>query len=486
MKKVIIIGGGIAGLSAGCYAQMNGFDSEIYEMNNISGGLCTAWKRKDYLFDGCLHWLVGTSPANPFYRLWEELGALKGKKFFSYEYFNKIIDEDGRLFTAYVNPYRLREEMLEYSKEDKKLINKIADNMRCLMKIKMPLDFNLLSFFKLLPLIFIFRKYSMGATEFSSLFKNNILRKFIKHTFDWHDMSVAFILWTMALMADGDGQYVLGGALEFARTIESRYKELGGKIFFNKKVKEIIVKNDSAAGILLNDDTEVTGDFVISCADGYTTIFEWLKGNYLNNKIRKYYNELEPFPPLVYVSLGLNSDYSKEPCRLTLLLKKEIDVGGKKINKLECVNKSFDNILAKEGKGILHFIASADYSFWKNLYNNKDKYYETKNKIAEDMITAISEIYPEIRKHIEVIDIATPVTFERYTGNWKGSYEGWLLKKETMTIRLPITLPGLKNFYMAGHWLSPGGGLPSAALTARNAIRVLCHHNKIKFFTTTN
>ena len=37
-KKIIIIGAGIAGLSTGCYAQMNGYDAVIFEMHNKPGG----------------------------------------------------------------------------------------------------------------------------------------------------------------------------------------------------------------------------------------------------------------------------------------------------------------------------------------------------------------------------------------------------------------------------------------------------------------
>ena len=44
--KVNIIGAGVSGLAVGCYLQMNGFDTEIFEMHNQPGGLCTAWKRK--------------------------------------------------------------------------------------------------------------------------------------------------------------------------------------------------------------------------------------------------------------------------------------------------------------------------------------------------------------------------------------------------------------------------------------------------------
>jgi len=41
-KSLIIIGAGIAGLSAGCYALMNGYQTQIFEMHNLPGGLCTA------------------------------------------------------------------------------------------------------------------------------------------------------------------------------------------------------------------------------------------------------------------------------------------------------------------------------------------------------------------------------------------------------------------------------------------------------------
>jgi phytoene dehydrogenase-like protein len=74
-KSLIIIGAGIAGLSTGCYAQMNGYDSQIFEMHDKPGGVCTSWKRNGYTFDGCIDWLMGTSPGDPFYQIWQELGA---------------------------------------------------------------------------------------------------------------------------------------------------------------------------------------------------------------------------------------------------------------------------------------------------------------------------------------------------------------------------------------------------------------------------
>ena len=78
-KSIIIIGAGIAGLSAGCYGQMNGYRTSIFEMHDKPGGLCTSWQRKKYTFDLCIHWLVGSASASGFYHIWQELGALPGQ-----------------------------------------------------------------------------------------------------------------------------------------------------------------------------------------------------------------------------------------------------------------------------------------------------------------------------------------------------------------------------------------------------------------------
>ena len=73
-KEIIIVGAGISGLSAGCYAQMNGYKTAIYEMNKIPGGLCTAWQRKGFTFDISMHMLTG-SVSGPYHKMWEELGV---------------------------------------------------------------------------------------------------------------------------------------------------------------------------------------------------------------------------------------------------------------------------------------------------------------------------------------------------------------------------------------------------------------------------
>jgi len=75
-KTLIIIGAGIAGLSAACYARMNGYNARILEMHDSARGLCTSWNRKGYIIDGCLQWLVGAGPNVGIYRMGEGMGAV--------------------------------------------------------------------------------------------------------------------------------------------------------------------------------------------------------------------------------------------------------------------------------------------------------------------------------------------------------------------------------------------------------------------------
>jgi phytoene dehydrogenase-like protein len=83
--KVNIVGAGVSGLAVGCYLQMNGFDTEIFEMHDLPGGVCTSWKRKGYTFDGCIHWLMGSSPGTNLHDMWKELHAVQGRTFVEWD-----------------------------------------------------------------------------------------------------------------------------------------------------------------------------------------------------------------------------------------------------------------------------------------------------------------------------------------------------------------------------------------------------------------
>jgi phytoene dehydrogenase-like protein len=484
-KRIIVIGGGIAGLSAGCYCAMNGFDVQIFEMHNIPGGLCTAWKKKGYTFDLCIHWLVGSSPRSSLHRIWEELGLIQGRQFYKYEYYARAVDEKGNEFVAYTDPDRLEDEMLKLAPEDSRLIKSFTGDLRVLSRREMPFESpSLKDLVRMLPVYRLFPKYSMSVQEFSGRITSPVLRKLFTAALQWHEMSLIFVMMTLAWMNNGSASYPIGGSLPLAKSIEERFLRLGGKIRYRTKVSKILVENDTAVGVRLTDGSEHKTDIVISAADGHSTIFEWLDGKYVDDEVRGYYDRLPAFPPIVFVCVGVAADLAKEPNTISYPLENQIRIGNSQHERIKVRNHSFDPTLAPAGKTVLSVVIPTDYEYWDEIGRSKQKYEAEKAHVEEAVINAIAERYPEIRSKIEVVDVATPLTFVRYTGNWHGSYEGWQFTRDTMRLKIKPTLPSLSNFYMAGQWLAPGGGLPGAALSARRTVKLLCEKERIRFKTT--
>ena len=126
-----------------------------------------------------------------------------------------------------------------------------------------------------------------------------------------------------------------------------------------------------------------------------------------------------------------------------------------------------------------------EWDYWNELYKNTDSYKAEKERLANELLTILDKRFPGLSGQVEMVDVATPVTWERYTGNWKGSYMGWM--KLSFGLDKPInkTLPGLDSFYMAGQWVEPGGGSPPAVQSGRNVIQLICNKDKKRFVTST-
>lgn len=498
-KKVIIIGAGISGLCAGSNLQMNGYDTEIFELHDTSGGLCTAWKRKGYTFDFCIHWLVGSSPSDNFYGLWNELIITEKLDFVYPEILIQIEDKEGRTLRIFTDVNRLEEEMKHVAPEDKDIIEDFIGGIRKFLPFKMSLDKapevmnpldGLKMMFKMIPYLGAFRKWEkISAQELASRCKNPLLSRAILEMF-LPEASVFFLLITLVSMHKKSAGYPIGGSLNFAGLIEEKYKSLGGKIHYNSRVERILEENDCARGIKLENGDMHTADIVISAADGYSTIFKMLDGKYVDEKLREFYSGrsemLKVFPSLVFVSLGVARTFDNEPHSLVFPLKKPIAVD-QSINYdyLPVRIFNFDPTLAPEGKTSLTvMLGTYDYEYWLDLRkNDREKYKQEKERIANEVVEALEERLGNIKTTLEVTDVSTPASIIRYTGNWKGSFEGWQPTRGTMMLRMNKTLPGLKNFYMIGQWVQPGGGLPPALMSGRNVAQIICKKHSKKFTT---
>jgi phytoene dehydrogenase-like protein len=492
-KRMIIVGAGIAGLSAGCYLQMNGYKTKIYELHNLPGGVCTSWHRKGYTFDWCIHWLVGSGPGNGFHDLWNELIDLRQLQFVDHEEYFRVEDKDGKTLTLFSDLDRLEREMKSVAPEDMEIIEGLIGAARKCTRIQLPVDrtpevYNLYDTAKFLrrvfPLLRIHRKWGrLSAEDLAARCRSPLLRKAILYMF-LPKSSVLFLLMTLAWMHNKSAGYPIGGSLNFSRLLEKKYMQLGGEVAYRSKVTKVMVEDDQAKGIMLEDGERYDADTVISAADGHYTIFEMLEGKYVSDEIADSYRSMELFPSLVMVSLGIARTFKDEPNALIFPVERPVVIDEtSKHNDLYCRIFNFDPTLAEEGKTCLTIMfGTYDYGYWQQLREqDKEGYDEEKQRIGEEVIEILERRFGHIKENVEVHDVATPATLIRYTNNWRGSFEGWVPTPRAITMRMKKTLPGLQKFYMIGQWVEPGGGLPTALMSGRNVAQIICKRDGKEF-----
>ena len=485
-NKVLIIGGGIAGLCTGIYLQKNGFDTQILEMHSIPGGLATAWKRGGYTFENCIHWLLGSKEGEELNATWKEVFDLGRLEFHDAEIYQVIEKGDKRLI-VYRDVDRMEREFLAEAPEDAAVVRTFAGLVRKLSFFRFPSGDSLLplliSLAKALPHFLRIGRYSkFTLAGYAEKVRNPLLKSFFASGLE--EMSFLAIAFAMAWMTRGNAGYPIGGSLKLINLIEEQYKALGGRMRFDTRVEKIIVKSSQAVGVVLEGGEEITADIVISAADGHTTIFQFLEGKFLSDKIEKAHKYYKPFPSYVQVSLGVGADLKGEPGFLLLLLEKDLVIDPQTRHRFLSFRVfNFDPTMAPTGKtAVVCFLPTYNHEYWLSLHEKGRAAYEAeKERVAREVIDIFQERFPAGKGKIEVVDVATPSTVIRYTGNWKGSMEGWLITPSTGMRPLPSVLPGLRDFYMVGQWVSPGGGLPSGLMTARNTVKMICRDNKVRW-----
>jgi phytoene dehydrogenase-like protein len=390
--------------------------------------------------------------------------------------------------------------MNELAPEDSGAIADFIKAVRACARIEMPVEkapelYGLVDGIKMigmLPKMGFMRKWSnISTANYVRRFKNPFLREALSEALaaNMPDFPMFFMLMTFAWLHERMAGYPLGGCLGLVQSIEQRYLGLGGSLHLGARVDRILVQDDRAVGIRLADGSEHRANTIISSADGHTTIFRMLDGKYVDGKVRAYYDQPRLFPPLVYVGIGVARTFGDLPSSvagLSFALESPATIAGKEHRRIGVQVYNFDPTLAPVGKTVLKVQFNTDYDYWTKLRQEPERYREEKERIADQVVSLLDRRFPGLAANVEMRDVATPVTWERYTGNWRGSYEGWLPTPGSLLKSMRKTLPGLQSFYMAGQWVEPGGGMPAAAMSGRNVIQIICKRDKVKFVAKTH
>ena len=490
-KKLFIIGAGISGLSAGVYAARSGFDVTIYEQHMTFGGLSTSWSRKGYYFEGGMHWLTGSSPKMPLYQIWKETGALKeNNPIENRDPYYVYINGNKKLF-MYRDLDRLCKQLKEYAPEDKRMINRFYKDVKALinvhlvvndipgLKAKNPRHPSLIELFKMAPAGLKYSKLvNMSYEEYVNQFKNEDVRHLFMGSIGYRYNAMSFI-YTIASFASGDCGYPEGGSVTMGQNMLDTYKALGGKIEFKKKIENIELNEDGmATGVKINGEV-IPCDAVIVTQDmrnAIDTLFDTMVNDPVANKIRKNVVSEQN----VFVCAGVKADLTHLPKAMVFPLEEPFEIAGVKFNEFRIYNyASFKGRAPEGGTAITSLFLGPSYYYWKQAKEDST-YKQKKDELGKRFIETLEKYIPETKGKVEVIDVATPCTYERYCSSFEGSWMS-VWEKGTKQYNYPQKLPSLKGVYFAGQRTMMPGGLPIAVYSGRIAVQLLCRDTNTLF-----
>lgn len=326
-----------------------------------------------------------------------------------------------------------------------------------------------------------FRLRNMSVEQYISRFQDPLLRDVLFQMFPVKNLPAIMMIMPLAYFHNQQGGYPLGGSLAFARAIEKRFLSLGGKVSYGQRVKRVLTEGARAVGIETGDGKQIHADIVVSACDGHATLYQMLRGTDIPPVFSRMYENPSLWPPLVSVSLGVNRDLSGEPEMQSFKLEIPIELCGRNIEWFGFVHFCMDPAFAPKGKSVVETQFETDHAYWEALSGDAEQYHAGKERILNFCIRQLEAIFPGIGEQIEQTDVATPITWVKWTGNWRASYQGWMPHTGLFGKLLPATLTGLKGFYMTGQWIFPGGGVPTCMALARRLIETVCKDENIPF-----
>ncbi len=491
MKKIIIIGAGVAGLTAGIIAQKSGFESVIFDKNDYIGGHCTGWDKYGLHIDGCIRWLTGTKDNEPLTDLWKQVGALDNVEIIKPDHSAVYEFEEGTV-TMWRDLSKLKDHLLSVSPEDESLINELIEDIKKLHKIVVPVDkamymMNPIELAKITlsmndAVLITDKLNKMTCVEYAERFKSPLLKKVFSFIMP-KTYSATSLIMSLAVFTWGNANIPKGGSRALIDRMSMKYKTLGGKVNLNSEVDEIMIEKGKVIGIRLKGGTEEKSDYVVAACDANLVFERLLKDNYEDKEFSLRFEHPEDYPVLSAINISLMVDADLRRFPVTLCFQTTpYTVFDRTFEVLGFRNYSYD-----ETFGVGRTIATVtipqnenDYNSWKTLYTNKDAYNNEKTRIGIDIIKRIEARFPELVKKVKLVDVATPMTYEKYTGAYKGSLMAFGLTPKSKIMMHSGKIKGLDNFYLSGQWVSPPGGLAAALTSGKFSIQQICKEEKVK------
>ena len=458
MAKIIIVGAGVAGLSAGIYSRLFGHETVIFEKHHIAGGNLSGWRRGDYYIDNCIHWLTGTNETTSTYRMWKDTGMLSdGVDIFKPDSLYTA-ELDGQSLSLCRDINKLEEDMIGISPEDEKEIRSFIEAIKAAQKL-LDLGGGINKPYKLL------KYFPLTTGQLAERFKHPLIKRFIR-CFIGDKFGVVAMFAAVGSFCSGNADIPYGGSFAAAQRLIDRYKELGGKLYTGREV----VKAEDGR-VVFSDGSEETGDYIVITAEPKSAIGKILDGKLPRAVAKRYEDKRLLRFSSVQCAFAIDDDRKLFDGDLIVYVPEEY---AKELGVEHVAFRSYyyEKGFAPEGQSVyqcMMFCGEKTAREYISLGADREAYAEKKRRISEIVAKLFEGRFPEFSGRIKILDVWTPSTYRRYTDSETGSYMSFLFPGKYIPVHVSGKAPGYRGIFFAGQWLCPPGGLPNAAKSGKLA-----------------
>jgi prolycopene isomerase len=274
-----------------------------------------------------------------------------------------------------------------------------------------------------------------------------------------------------------------GGSQSFVKWLKKKVEGQGSIVALRTEVKQVEIDQRRATGVTLGNGHRLKARWVIGACDVEALFTRMLPEGAVPKDVVDRYRTAELYNSCVTISLGIDCHPSalgmdEELVFITRdgLSRQAHNSGDPHETAISIIAPSLrDPTLAPAGKGTLTMYAEASIDYgdqWKTEPGmvRGQAYKDFKREYAEILLKRVEEkLLPGLRSHIELIDIATPVTHLRYTGNKAGTIMAQRTSKKNMQMKVSGYKTPIDGLILGGHWAEYGGGVPIAVKAAANA-----------------
>ena len=480
---VIIIGGGLAGLTSALKLSQNGKKVAVFEKHFMAGGYATNFKRKDkdgnlYVFDVALHGIGGLLPGNAFYNHMKGIDMIDKVEFLRKKETGTIYSEGEEVdvpdtFEKYrdhlVRRYgSYREKIFELFKELDELNEELKSGKPPVVYQKMQ-DITLYDYLK------SFVNDEKFIEEFSFLW--------LYYGLPPKKINALYYMLAWISYHIGGTFYVKGGAGKLSDTFVEEIKKNGGDVYLSNEIVKIDVEGRKITSIYTKKGDKYEAEkFIFACDPNH--LLSLMDEN--NKTVIEYKKKLDSQD----IGISLSQLYIGLDCKSTELGITKADYF---INNAADYEEAYENILKGNHSENIFGLTSYDVLdpdlnkdvgvfvvvFGDHIKNwpqyKSEEYKRKKEEVTNEILDIIYKKFPKVKGHIKVLELGTPHTMKRYTNNAQGAVYGWEQNIRQGGFNRLSNKSDFSNVFLSGAWTNPGGGFEGAItggiLTAERMLR---------------